>query len=190
MLSDKIWVTRKARIYAEKRLLKKAVLSQILMIVYSALLVFFSISNLISENKSFDMLSIFGSIAVLLASVLLASQRYTERSMAMRNCYIQLDVLCTKVIQFEKNNDTDMLLNCESEYSSILANIENHTDYDYLCLRYSLRNNSNTTLPPFRWLDHVKLIWAKFWRGFVTVICFVLPFLILKAWKVYENYIG
>jgi hypothetical protein len=186
MLSDKVWITRKARIFSEQRLNNKAFLSQILMIVYSALLVFLSIWNLFHSNLPLDMLSIFGAIAVLISSVFLISQRYTERALSLRNCYIQLDALYLKVKRAEGTKEMELLAQLESEYFSILTNVENHTDYDYLCLRYSLRNNQETTLPGFRKLDYVSLFWAKLWRFVVLSVYFFLPILVILAWNIFK----
>lgn len=189
-LSDKIWITRKARIYAERRLQKKAIFSQILMIVYSAVLVFFSIANIYYSFKMFDMLPIFASMSILLASVFLASQRYTERALAMRNCYIHLDELFSKVKRAEEIQNTELLKNFETEYSNILVNVENHTDYDYLCIRYMLRNNDNVTLPKFIWSDYVDIIWAKLWRSILLIIYFLLPFLVIVIWNFFVTYVS
>ena len=104
-LSDKIWTTRKSRIYAEKRLQRNAILSQILMTIYSAFVVFFSIWNTLHPNDLINIALIFASIAVLVTSIVLSSQRYNERSLAMRNCYIRLDELYSRAKYAEKNNE-------------------------------------------------------------------------------------
>jgi carbon starvation protein CstA len=93
MLSDKIWVTRKARIYAERRLQRKAIISQTLITFYSAFLVCLSIWTLLYPSSQLNTFLVFASITVLVASIVLYSHRYSERSLAMRNCYIRLDEL-------------------------------------------------------------------------------------------------
>lgn len=181
MLSDKIWVTRKIRIYTEQRLQRTATIAQALMVAYSLALVSLSIWNLQSNLRNLNVISAFASIVVLVLSVYLTAQKYSERSIAMRNCYIQLDELYSRVKRAERDSDTSKLENFESEYSSLLINIENHSEYDYLSLRYSLRDATDTTLPPFNRHDHLWYLWGRAWRGILAAILFAisLPFIIL-----------
>lgn len=183
MFSDKIWLTRKTRIYTEERLLGYSTISQFLMTLYSLALVSVSIWNLQNNDARLNLISAFASIVVLVLSVHTTSQKYAERSIAMRNCYIKLDELYSKVKRAEASKDLDMLQQLESEYTGLLINIENHSEYDFLCLRHSLKNDSNTTLPPFTNLDNARYLWEKFWRGALTVICFAIPIpLIIFIW--------
>ena len=183
MLSDKIWLTRKARIYAEQRLQRKAILSLILITVYSFSLLSLSIWNLLYSNHIVNLFLVFGSIAVLISSIVLLSQKYTERSIMMRNCYIRLDEIYSKAKRAEQNNDLDMLQQLESEYASTLLNVENHSEYDYLCLRYSLRHNPQTTLPPFTRIDCLRYFWEKSWRIALIFLYFVLPLFLVGLWS-------
>lgn len=183
MLSNKIWITRKTRIYTEERLLGYGSISQLLMILYSLALVSLSIWNLQNNDARLNVLSTFASIVVLVLSVHITSQKFAERSIAMRNCYIKLDELYSKSKRAEACEDSNMLQHLESEYAGLLINIENHSEYDFLCLRYSLRDNPNTTLPPFTKLDLARFIWEKFWRGILIIICFAIPMpLIVLIW--------
>ena len=183
MLSDKIWVTKKARIYAERRLRRKAFFSEMLMVFYSALLVILSIWNLTHPNKGLDMLLVSGAIVVLVTTVFLSSQRFAERALSMRSCYIRLDGLYSKVKRAEEEKDFKILTHYESEYSGILDNVENHTEYDYLCLRYSLRNNQETTLPKFRIVDYVVFFMHKGLRFLFIVLCVILPIAVPILWS-------
>ena len=188
-LSDRIWITRKSRIYTEKRLLRKNLISQILITFYSSLLVFITIWNLKYPNDQINIFLVIGSIAVLITSITISSQKYLERSIAIRNCYIKLDELFYKVVRAEKNKnrDDELIQQLESEYATNLLNVENHSDYDYLCLRFSLRHNTNTTLPPFALRDHVQYILEKGWRIIVIFLYFILPFAIAFLWNLYKN---
>lgn len=175
MLSDKVWVTRKTRIHTEERLLAYSNISQVLMIWYSLVLVYLSILNLQTNDLRLNQLSAFASIVVLVLSVQITAQKFTERSIAMRNCYIKLDELYSKVKRAEQADDREMLQHLESEYTGLLINIENHSEYDYLCLRYSLRGDPNTTLPPFTKLDLARYLSERFWRGLLIAIFFAVP---------------
>lgn len=179
MLSDKIWITRKTRIYTEQRLQDYGAISQLLMILFSLALTSLSIWNLQGNDPWLNLISAFASIVVLVLSVHITSQKYAERAISMRNCYVKLDELYSKVKRAEANNDKKMLQQLESEYTGLLINIENHSEYDFLCLRYSLKGNSNTSLGPFTRQDNLQYIWEKSWRSILTVIGFVIPILVI-----------
>lgn len=185
MLSDKIWITRKSRIYAEQRLLRKNLISHVLITFYSSSLVFLTIWNLKYPNENVNILFVIGSIAVLIGSITVYSQKYLERSLAMKNCYIKLDELYSKVKNAETNKNYDLIQQLESEYTANILNIENHSDYDYLCLRFSLINNNKTTLPKFRKIDYCQYILERGWRMLLTLFYFVLPLVIALLWKLY-----
>lgn len=187
MLSDKIWITRKSRIYTEQRLLKKNFISQVLITFYSSLLVFLTVWNLKYPNDHVSILLVIGSIAVLIASITVSSQKYLERSLAMRNCYIKLDELYSKVVRVERNKNHELIQQFESEYTANILNIENHSDYDYLCLRFSLRANTETTFPVFRKSDYGQYVVERGWRILLTFFYFVLPFAIAHLWNLYTN---
>jgi len=184
MLSDKIWVTRKIRINTEKRLLKNAFLSQFLMIVYSSFLVFLAIWNLVHPNNDVNLLLVCGSIALLIVSIYLKSQKFIERSLSIRHCYVQLDKIYSAVKRAEESQDIKTLETYETIYSDILLSVENHTDYDYLCMRHSIRNDEDTTLPKYTKLDFCHYILEKAYRLFVFVLYFCLPLIILLIWNI------
>lgn len=181
MLSNKIWVTRKTRIYTEQRLQGISTITQALMVAYSLALVSLSIWNLQGNDAKLNVLSAFASIVVLVLSVYLTAQKYAERSVAMRNCYVKLDELYSRAKRAEACKDEQAIQNLESEYTSLLINIENHSEYDYLCLRYSLKDNKDTTLPPFTREDYLQYFWEKAWRSILTFIAFAiaLPLIVL-----------
>jgi len=116
-LSDKIWVTRKTRIFTEKRLIKNSLLSELFIIVFSLLMVFFSIWNYIHPNQNINFLLICGAIALLTVSIFLSSQKFTERAHAMRNCYISLDELYFKVKKHERGPDPDVIDDYQKRYN-------------------------------------------------------------------------
>lgn len=183
MLSDKIWITRKSRIYAEKRLIKANTISNILIVWYSSILVFLTIWNLQFPNTKLNIYLLFGSIVILVTSIVLTSQKYSERSLAMRNCYIKLDELYMKVKRAEEKSDNDLIQDLESEYSGVIQNIENHSDYDYLCVRFNLRETENTTLPPFTKFDCFRYFLGQFREIGLDLIFFILPFGIAYLWS-------
>ena len=176
-IANKIWLTRKSRIYTEQRLLKKSIITQVIMVFYSFLLVSLSIWMLVKPDEYLEIYLTSFSIAVLISSVFMFSQRYSERAMMVRNCYIRLDELYSKAIRIEGMNEEDRISQIESEYTNILINVENHSDYDYLCMRYSLRNSEDSSLQKFNKIDYVRYFYSRSIRGLLTIIIFILPFI-------------
>ena len=164
--------------------MKNVFLSQVLMIVYSSILVFSAIWNLIHPNNDVNLLLVCGSIAVLIVSIYLSSQKFIERSLSIRNCYVQLDKIYSAVKRAEKSQDIKMIENYETKYSDILLSVENHTDYDYLCMRHSIRNEEDTTLPKYTKLDFCHYILEKAYRLLAVVLYFCLPLMILFIWNI------
>ncbi|MBI5098959.1 MAG: SLATT domain-containing protein [Nitrospirae bacterium] len=178
-LSNKIWVTRKSRIYAENRLLHNEKFSYILMIWYSLFLVFLSIWSLKRDNYSIDIFLLSASVAVLVSSVFLYSQRYSERAMRIRQCYIKLDELASRAMRAEENKDTALLESIHNEYSNVLLNVENHIDFDYLCFRFSKRNDAGLA-PSFQWQEKVTYYFEVGRRVTLKVFLLLLPLIVLS----------
>jgi hypothetical protein len=122
-----------------------------------------------------NLLAVFASIIVLVLSVYLSTQNFAERSIAMRNCYIKLRELYQRALRQENNDDIEGLEKIESEYSSLLMNIENHSEFDYLSFRYSVKDKEDTTLEPFSCSDRIRYYWEKAYRGALVVLAFVIP---------------
>jgi hypothetical protein len=185
MLSDKIWITRKARIYTEQRLLSSNMVSNLLVIWYSFLLVGFTIWNLKYPDDHLNIMLVFESIGVLVASVVVISQKYIDRSIVIRNCYIKLDELYSKVKRAEEKKDIKLIEELEGEYSDTILNVENHTDYDFLSMRYSLRNNE-TTLPKFTFGDSALYFVLKIGRILLIILYISLPIIITIIWGLFK----
>jgi len=96
----------------------------------------------------------------------------------MRNHYLHLQELSSRAIRFEESGNNEGLQKIESEYIYCLSNIENHSEYDFLRLRFNERNNK-TTLPPFSNSLIFKYIYVVTWRTILIVLLFGLPFLSL-----------
>jgi amino acid permease len=189
MLSEKIWITRKARINTERRLLRKNTISQVLMIYYSTILVLVSLLSLIYPNSDLSLVSLIGSIVVLIASVTLYAQRYMERALAMRRCYIKLDDIFGRVKKAEES-EGGVGSEFQLEYNECIGAVENHSEYDYLCLRITLRNDSKSGLPQVSKADLFKYFVEKGWRVLICVACFILPLVVAISYPWYMSYVG
>ena len=152
------------------------------MIFFSLSLVFLSIWNFLDYSQNTIFLLICCSIALLVMSIFLSSQKFGERALSMRNCYIRLDDLHFRVKIAEEKENTENLQEFHTNYINILQNIENHSEYDYLRLRFSLRNNKNTTLPPFSWVDYCFLFIRTAIFAIVILAVFSLPLIIRMIW--------
>ena len=181
-LSDKIWITKKTRIFTERRLKKNALLSEFFIIIFSLFMVFFSIWNYVHPNQNINFLLICSAIALLIVAVFLSSQKFDERAYAMRNCYISLDGLYFKVSKHERDPNPDVMDDYQERYNGILLNIENHSPYDYLCLRHSLRNDRHTTLPLYTRIDYARFIFEKALRILLIMLLFIFPLLLAFVW--------
>lgn len=190
MLSDKIWITRKTRIYSERRLQNKAILSQMVIVFHSFLLLAFSIWNLNSPSNNVNFFAVLASLVILITSVFLYSQRFIERALSMRNCHLYLDKLYHRAKRIESSNNAANLEDIESQYAACLQNVENHSEYDYLCFRHSLRYKEETTIDPFGTRDHLEYYWAIIWRLIVSVLAFTTPLIIWILWKVFVQYVS
>lgn len=123
---DKIWWTKKARIYSEIRLKQNAKLSQYLLIWYSFVIVCTSIYGLKHELRDYIELGlIFLSIGILVVSIIVNYSRFNERAMEMKRSYEMLNKLHDEAEFFDERT-------INKEYRNILELSENHKDIDYL----------------------------------------------------------
>lgn len=176
-MKNKIWITRKTRIFAERRMQRLDLISKVILIYYSFILVCLSIINFKNASAAIEEIIIISSFAILITSIFLSSQRFKERAIYFKNCYIQLDELYLKICHAEENNPlkAEELEQFRSEYLKILDSVENHSSYDFICLRYSLRKNKKTTLEPFKISDYVSFWSFKALRLVILCVLFVLP---------------
>lgn len=176
MLSDRIWVTRKARINTERRLLRNSLLSEILLAYYSLFVVVLSIWNFTRPNEIINLLLLSASVVVLVLSVFLSSQRFRERALAMRNCYVRLGELQGRAKTSEDEHNKTELDVIDQLYRELLISSENHTETDYLSIRHALKNDINTTLPPFTKTDLLKFWISSLGWWVLSILIFLLPF--------------
>lgn len=149
---NKIWITRRARIQTEKRLLSNAFHSQLLLLWYSfssvAVAIFYLNS---SPNQSQNVIWVVFSVLVLAMSGYIQGFSYKKRAAAVKLCYEDLDKLYMKA----KNQQTIGKPLCD-EYKTILDSCENHTTgdfYEAICVEYLSSSDSDrkelTKLPNF-----------------------------------------
>lgn len=127
-LQDKIWITSRVRMMAEKRLLKYNNWSLFLLAYYSAFTVIISVFSEYFETfySQFDGATIAASVAVLVASLVVSGFRFERTASLYRDCYLSLQRL------YEADDDADSK---DKKYADILAVCPNHSssdNYDFL----------------------------------------------------------
>ncbi|MPQ75696.1 SLATT domain-containing protein [Hydrogenovibrio sp. JE_KL2] len=123
---NKIWWTKKARIYSEIRLKANAKLSQHILIWYSFIAVCTSIYGLKYQlDTNVELALIFLSIGILVLSIIVNYSRFNERAMEMKKSYEMLNKLHDEADYFDQRT-------INNEYLGILELSENHTDLDYV----------------------------------------------------------
>ena len=92
-LERNIWITRKCRINASERLLKSAKFVELLNVYYSIFVITLSLISLIEHNDQFSFASIVLSIALTISIVYANATGLRDRSTALKQNYIDLQVL-------------------------------------------------------------------------------------------------
>jgi hypothetical protein len=96
-----------------------------------------------------------------------------------------LGELDSKVNRAEENKDYALLQQLESEYTANILNVDNHSEYDYLCLRFNLRENTDPIFPKFGKIDYLMYFFGKGWRVLLTLCYFLLPLIFVLFWNLH-----
>ncbi|MBV6512650.1 MAG: hypothetical protein FMNOHCHN_02159 [Ignavibacteriaceae bacterium] len=176
-LSEKIWLTRKCRIQASTRLERFDLNSKIIINYYSLFIVILSLYSLVKPDPAMGISLTSASILVLVASLFITSRNFKERSISHKQCYIKLDELMHKVKDSEENNKVGSLSTLTRSYASVLNLTENHSEYDYLKVKYySLRDKEYLAIKKIE-IAKLFLYWGI--NTILLLVLFLLPLLIL-----------
>lgn len=123
-VQDKIWITSRIRMMAEKRLLKYNNWSLFLLAYYSVFTVVLSVFSdyFKSFYTYFDGIAVAASVAVLVASLVVGGFRFERTASLYRDCYLSLQRL------YEDEGDGSSK---QKPYADILVVCPNHSDGDY-----------------------------------------------------------
>lgn len=127
-LSDKIWLTYKARIAAENRLKSNDFHSQSLLVWYALISAIGSIASIKTPNylgQSTSFLSSIMSVALLVLSLWVTNQDWRGRSIKMRENHLDLMRLYNLLLE----NKIEYAQAAE-RYHELLCKCENHKTYD------------------------------------------------------------
>jgi hypothetical protein len=142
-LKDRIWFTRIARIYSEKRLLRNEFHSQLLLMVYSVYSIALSVTLLKYRPISDDAGAVFGiilSVTLFGLSFHLSARGFSARAQRFKETYTRLHELLGRLDLAECQPDPTALQNAielvQTEYRTAVAGSENHTTMDDRCARF------------------------------------------------------
>lgn len=152
-LSDSIWVTRKCHINAEQRLMRASLVANITLTAYSTYLVVASIIAMKKTLHHFELVSLIGSLLVVIASVFVWGLRFSDRASQFKTSYIRLQLLLSESLRAEESKDVEALGRINRSYGDILHGCENHATSDYDELRYALRNQKEKTVEEMTTMD-------------------------------------
>lgn len=167
LLDNKLWVTRKSRINASERLLKAASFIDFINVYYSIFLIILSlisISPFCKDNGLTSYVGLAGSIALTISIIYATSLRYRERSAALKQNYIALQVLPDR-LKFIPEENEESINSVQSEYTELLLTVENHTHIDYLNL---LRTGKvyNESMTFWNWCYFIcYYLWDFLWKA-------------------------
>lgn len=142
-LRDRIWFTRIARIYSEKRLLRNEFHSLLLLMAYSiyniALAVTLLKYKLISDDAG-AVLGIVLSVALFGLSFHLTARNFSARAQRFKENYTLLQELLGRLELAECQTDQAVLeetiKQVQDEYGKAIVGCENHTTLDDRCARH------------------------------------------------------
>lgn len=178
-VQDKIWITSRVRMIAEKRLLQYNNWSLFLLAYYSVFTVVLSVfpNYFRSFYTYFDGIAVAASVAVLVASLVVGGFRFERTASLYRDCYLSLQRL------YEDEGDISAK---QKTYADILVVCPNHSDgdyYDFLVTHIVLDGKKVSSAG-----EQVKctryMIFSFFWRRIVFWTLIALLLLIPLAFAV------
>ncbi|WP_436872020.1 SLATT domain-containing protein [Acinetobacter haemolyticus] len=175
-MNDKIWWTKKSKIFHERRLLAYNFHSQLLLIWYSLFTVAASTLNAkslyllgIKQNQLDPNILIIFSVLTLTMSCFVSSLNFKARSLSIKQCYENLSLLDPK---------HDIATN--EKYQKLLDSCENHEDIDYISAKieiyYSTPEEDRANINPQpTCFEKFKYAHRKITNIIILVILYMLP---------------
>ncbi|MGE0047689.1 MAG: SLATT domain-containing protein [Acidithiobacillus sp.] len=172
-LKDRIWFTRIARIYSEKRLLRNELHSQLLLMFYAIYSISLSVTQLAYKPISDKAAGVFGiilSITLFGLSFYISSRGFPARARHFKENYTRLQELFGQLEVAECQADSAELQKVieyvQAEYGTAIANSENHTAMDDRCARFPYgRRGTSRTLTSW---DYIY-IWCYFISRYLSL---------------------
>lgn len=182
--NDRVWVTKKIRMDAEAIRKKMNNHLQVLLTYYSVATLALSVITYKNSDENLDTWNLLITIFLLGIVIVVTNLNLDTKASEFKKSYILLDQLESKIdklifdmkynsgkITFQKANDE--FLNIKEEYSKILNETDNHSDFDYLSYRVSRVPEQLSCL------EFMSYYSKKFFYYIVVLIVFILPIFIL-----------
>lgn len=165
-LERNIWITRKCRINASDRLLFSAKFVEFLNVYYSIFVISLSLLSLIKHNDQFSFASIVLSIALTISIIYANTTGLRDRSTALKQNYIDLEVLLDQLFYINAD-ETEKVLAINRKYAELLKLSENHLVVDLYKLK-STSPDPDLKMNRIEWVKYILLIlWDYLWRLFL-----------------------
>lgn len=166
-LERNIWITRKCRINASERLLKSAKFVEFLNVYYSIFIITLSLISLIEHNDQFSFASIVLSIVLTISIVYANATGLRDRSTALKQNYIDLQVLLDQLSYIEAD-ETEKVLAVSDKYAELLKLSENHLSIDLYSFK-STSSDPNFQMGNIDWIKYISLVLNTYlWRSFLV----------------------
>lgn len=189
-LRDRIWFTRIARIYAEKRLLRNELHSQLLLMAYSVYNIAVAVTLLKYKPISDDAGAILGivlSVALFGLSFQLTARNFSVRAQRFKENYTLLQELLGRLELAELQTNQAILeetiKQVQDEYGRAIVGCENHTTLDDRCARYQYGSSLTTREPTCR--EKISVFGYSIGRYIVLGLLYMLPPVIFGCTLIY-----
>ncbi|UQW96678.1 SLATT domain-containing protein [Rummeliibacillus sp. G93] len=158
---NRVWVTKKARMEAEKRMNFNNNVSIVLINYYTFLVLVLSIISLKWElGNILTFVSVLISVALFGVSLYITLYGYKEKALSYKSCYIELTALESELevlLLNEKISDEDLL----NEYGSLLSRYDkimdmddNHADIDFISHLKNQKDKKYMGWMQFKYIFH------------------------------------
>jgi hypothetical protein len=192
-LYKKMDATSKTRFHASRRLRLHAKLSTYTVVVLSLALILISLMQAydLGENikrKEVVLLQVFASIAVLVYSLLIEKNDFSNRSEKMYSCASKLGELKQKAHPFKNPGSFDQTKydTCWKDYHDVLKLYETHSNNDFRgdYLRAKLEMPEDYDIKGMDRLAMSAKVWALYIFNFVTypTVAAILAFALYWTW--------
>lgn len=158
---NRVWVTKKARMEAEKRMNFNNNVSIVLINYYTFLVLVLSIISLKwNLGDILTYVSVLISIALFGVSLYITLYGYKEKALSYKSCYIELTALESELevlLLDEKISDEDLLNGYSSllsRYDKIMDKDNNHSDIDFISHLKNQNDKKYMGWMQFKYISH------------------------------------
>ncbi|NTH46753.1 SLATT domain-containing protein [Agrobacterium rhizogenes] len=186
-IDDRIWITSRVRMIAERKALRNQNISYMSVTYYSLFTVIVAVFSkfYVLTYPLLEEINLSASVVVLVASLVSGGFRFETSATVYRECYLKLQRLQGEDLPPEKK---------EEKYNEILWDYPNHSNneyYDFIinhaCLEGKKLTNGTHELKPTAYMWFSYLFRRAFYYGTIVVL-FTAPVVFLgvpliKLWK-------